>query len=634
MEIGLASRSTREAEFQLTPCSGTPYGEAMMNLDRREFFGTAGKAALGLAAAGVQRSEAAAATGKRSLRPGLVLNGTAALSRPSLAPSQLSFRIGLARTRTKAYPMDSMDFILMDLERPEGCSRHAHWCTGDLTGRLLEFLSCAEQVDGQSDPRLPILFERILRQRRPSGLFSRYHEQSGNPSEEHFRAGSGRLFAGLVRYLELTGDRRAREAAEGLAARLWSQRDAWRSHLHACSSRAIEAWIGEPFARLYGITRDPRWIEFCGMIREFMGTCEVNCHSHGYMSTLRGLQAAALMTGDVSWNEKPELNRRLIIDKHYELPGGGISENFPRSTRDEGCSIADWMMLNLNAGLILGDDAAYAKAEHSFWNALSFNQWITGSFGHRALTPYGYGYPLEEAWWCCVHHAGMAMSELARHVVTRRNGALHVNFLVPGQFFVPWTDGTEIQVTIETPYPARAEARIEAVGLPEGAKITLRIPACVRQAEVAETRAGRKVQLVFKGRLGHRLEACKPGVTLTYGPLVLVPASYGFGSARLSDADRQAPAGYVPEALPAGTPTLRLGGKPDADGFLNLESGPLPAWSFWDEGRQSRTWIEGAAVTVPVQLSDGTVRPLRFTPMGYNTSCLALFETPVVFREG
>jgi hypothetical protein len=606
----------------------------MTNPNRRQFFGTASKVALGLAMAGTAKARAAEPATNRSLNPKPLLGGKVSLCRPSLAPSQLSFRLGLARTRTSAYPMDSMDFIMMDLERPEGCSRHAHWCTGDLTGRLLEFLSCAEQVDGQSDPRLDTLFERILKQRRPSGLFSRYHDLSTQPAEEHFRAGSGRLFPGLVRYYELTGDSRALQAAEGVAARLWSRRDEWRKHLQATQARVIEAWVSEPFARLYGVTRDPRWLEFCGMIRESLGTCEVPCHSHGFLSTLRGLQAAALVTGDLAWNAKPELNRRLIIEKRFELPDGDLSENFPRSSRNEGCSIADWLMLNLNAGLILGDDAAYDKAERVFWNALAFNQWITGCFGHRTLTPNGYGPPLEEAWWCCVHDAGMAMSELARHVVTRRDETVHVNFLVPGTYTLPWPDGTAVRVKIATRYPARAEATIEADGLPATGKIRLRVPACVSKAEVKESRVAQKVQLVFNGKLGHRLEVCRPGVLLRYGPLVLVPASYGFGSARLTEADRQAPAGYVPESLPSATPTLKVGAKPDADGFLALEPGPLPAWSYWDEGSQSRTWVEGAAVTVPVQLSDGKVTPLRFTPMCYNTSCLALFETPVVFREG
>jgi len=569
------------------------------------------------------------------LQPKWLLKGTASLCRPSLASSQLSFRIGLARKRTSSYPLDSMDFIMLDLERPDACSREAYWCTGDLTGRLLEFLSCAGQVDGKSDPRLGALFERILKQRRASGLFSRYEGLSNKPPEDNFMAGIGRLFPGLIRYHELTGDARALEAAEGLARRLWSVRDEWQKHLKSTSGRVIEAWISEPFARLYGITKDPRWLDFCGMVREPLGTCELSCHSHGFLSTLRGLQIAALVTGDLSWNEKPEQNRRLIIEKQFERPDGCIPENFPRSSRNEGCSIADWLMLNLNAGLILDDDAAYDKAERIFWNALAFNQWITGAFGHRGLTANGYGVDqMQEAWWCCTEDAGMAMSEYARHVVTCREGTIRVNFLVPGEYTVPLPGGNEAKVKITTAYPARAEATIEANGVPVGTKVKLRVPVCVRKAEVSESRTAQKVQLVFTGKLGHRVEPCRPGVLLTYGPLVLVPASCGFGSVRLTEADRQAPTGYFAESLPSGVPALKLDCSADADGFVPLEPGPVPEWSYWDEGPQSRTWVPGAVATVPVKLSDGEVKPLRFTPMCYNTSCLALFETPVVLREG
>ena len=64
----------------------------------------------------------------RSLTPKMLLGGTAALSKPALAASQLSFRIGLARTRTACYPLDRLDFIMIDLERPVGRSRHATQC--------------------------------------------------------------------------------------------------------------------------------------------------------------------------------------------------------------------------------------------------------------------------------------------------------------------------------------------------------------------------------------------------------------------------------------------------------------------------------------------------------------------------
>ena len=74
-------------------------------------------------------------------------NATLAKSQPRLYRSQLSFRVGLCRGRTAAYPMHKLDFIMMDLERPLLSHRHADWCTGDLSGRVLEFLSAAEGVD-------------------------------------------------------------------------------------------------------------------------------------------------------------------------------------------------------------------------------------------------------------------------------------------------------------------------------------------------------------------------------------------------------------------------------------------------------------------------------------------------------
>ena len=97
-------------------------------------------------------------------------------------------------------------------------------------------------------------------------------------------------------------------------------------------------------------------------------------HTHGAMTTLRAYQRMAHVTGDMSWNEKPELFRRRIAEKHYESVAGDIPEGFPMSPRNESCSTADWMQLNLWAGLLLSGeaaDSAYAKAEHIFWNALA-----------------------------------------------------------------------------------------------------------------------------------------------------------------------------------------------------------------------------------------------------------------------
>ena len=56
----------------------------------------------------------------------------------TLHESPLLNRIRLAKQRGRSYPMDSLDFIMVDLERPETLTRHADFCTGDLTGRYLD----------------------------------------------------------------------------------------------------------------------------------------------------------------------------------------------------------------------------------------------------------------------------------------------------------------------------------------------------------------------------------------------------------------------------------------------------------------------------------------------------------------
>lgn len=636
--------------------SGIRNGRSMTKqVNRRTFLqrtAVGGAAAAGLAgirpttgcaAEPVHADSTPAARGRGTNAPAMLLQGTASLCRPLPGRSQLGFRIGLARTRTTVYPLDSMDFVMMDLERPDGRSRHAHWCVGDLTGRMLEFLSCSDGMGGQGESRVDELFERILKQRRPSGLIGRYGVGAGGmspatspPEDDPLQiACIGRHNCGLLRYFELTNDARALEAAVGLGDRLWTVRDAWNKLLQPNHYPCPVTWITEFLARLYMATGEQRWLDFCGMIRDRF-TSEPNGHAHFLMTTLRGLQLMALATGDRTWNEKPERIRRLIIERHFELPDGCTPESFPTSPRNEGCSIADWLMLNLNAGL-LGEDTAYEKAERIFWNALAFNQWINGSFGHRELIGNGYGVrDMSEAWWCCVHHAGMAMCELARHVVTYRDGAIRVNFLMPGQYTVALPGGNSATVTIDTAYPARAEATITADHVPAGMALTVRVPACVRKPELRETRSGENLTVTLRGELGHRIEDCRPGIILTYGPLVLVPGT-GLPASSSTVDPSGVPPGYVPQALPPGTASIKLGSPVGTEGYVDLPTcpgtNPLPVWSYFDEGPGAPMWVDGASVEARLKYADGAEHPTRFTPMCYNTSNLSLFDTPIMFRD-
>jgi hypothetical protein len=445
-----------------------------------------------------------------------------------------------------------------------------------------------------------------------------------------------RFFPGFIYYYELTRDQRALDAAIGLAENVIRHKDIWHKRAKEVGGRAIVLWITEPMAMLYGICDKQEYLDFVGMINDTVEMPDKGGHAHGYMATLRGLQTAALITGDAFWNTKPEAARRMIIERHFEMPDGCTPECFPDRGANEGCSIADWLMLNLNAAAITGNDACYEHAEHIFWNALAFNQWNTGCFGHRSTTPYGYGMRrFEEAWWCCLHHGGLALVEYARHAVTLREKTIQVNLLVPGTYILELPGGREAEIRIATEYPARAEASISATGVPEDMSLRLRVPSCVRQAEVAETRDKDSVKLTLSGRLGHHVVPCHGGVTLKYGPLVVAPMIYSWQEEgnqcyAAAASEDHVPEGYIAALMPTGLPVLELP-PPDANGLLTLSDLPRPVWMYFDEGPTSRCGVDGSAANVSVKFPDGTQKDLRFTPLCYATSCLSLFDTPIVF---
>jgi len=554
---------------------------------------------------------------------------------PKLSKSQLAFRINLARKRLSQYPLHKLDFILMDLERPDNSHRHADWCVGDLTGRVLEFLSCAEGIDNETDPRLLELFERILRTRRPSGLFGRYAQQSScckDEPEQHLMSGCHRLFNGLLKYFEYTNDSRALEAAVGLGDWFVRNKDEWKKLYGSHPDCGIHYWITEPLANLYRWTGDQKYLDMAAMIVEPIKRIEAN-HTHGLLTTMRGLQMAAIHTGDASWNEKPEQLRNTIIEQYYEMPDGCMPEVMltSRIGRNEGCAIADWLMLNLNSGLISGQADAYTRAENILWNALFFNQFITGSFGHRDLSPHGYMMgPISECWWCCAENGGMAMTEYSRHAVTLRGNTLWINLLVPGTYQINQPRGVPITAIISTTYPSSATALIRVNNLPDGIKVSVRTPTCIKNPHIEERQTDAGIEINLTGQIGHMLESYQDKVIVKYGPTILAPMIYQWNAQPFEVG--QAPAGYIPPNSPPGLPRI-VAPEINSDGFSAFSSEPIPEWSYFETGPDAELSVEGASVYVDLLFDNGQKEKRWFSPMCHLTSNMTYMETPIIFKK-
>lgn len=136
-----------------------------------------------------------------------------------------------------------------------------------------------------------------------------------------------------------------------------------------------------------------------------LAASQVDQHSHAVLLTLLGLLDLYEVT-----------HRKIFLhaatgaaDKiatYMTFIDGAPPEFFPWSARNEGCSIADWLVLNLRLGGLTRGARYFEIAEHVWRNALYSNQGSNGGFGHRHCSADRRGYSGEgcEAWWCCSYH--------------------------------------------------------------------------------------------------------------------------------------------------------------------------------------------------------------------------------------
>ena len=296
------------------------------------------------------------------------------------------------------------------------------------------------------------------------------------------------------------------------------------------------------------------------------------------------------------------------------------------------------MMLNLYAGLINNCSDAYEKAQHIFWNALSFNQSINGGFGHRDLLPDGYARGVNsECWWCCTEHCGMAMTELARHVVTMCDNKLNINFLFPGEYSIA-CEKNIIKVRIESQYPSGAASQIHIEGLPSSVAVNIAFPGFIKQGSVNQKRSGLNTDINIQGFIGHTIEQQDDGYILKYGPAILAPMIYYWQDLtqhEIVNDSLSVPKGYIPASLPEGRPILILPDK-DSNGlldFTNYKSGPKPEWTFFEEGQLAKTAIPNATLNIWCRFNNGQKFPLQFNALCQNTSNMTYYDAPIVFRD-
>lgn len=415
----------------------------------------------------------------------------------SLSRHEFDYRMQMTLNRlttSKMIPQYTEQFILADVNLDPANPRRFYNFSGDLSGRYIEVLSMAPKKANRI--QLPQLVSKLISFQHADGRFGSkdliFTEDKISGEHMALLWGNGRLLVGLMQYYKEYRDVNALQAAKRLG-------DFFISSYEVCSTPAVSKRLEGMMAM--GIICFTQYIEGLVMLTEFSGDAKYaniaaktypvlpprgKQHTHGYLSTLRGV----LML--YNYDHKPE--HLDFVRKQYDdlvssddyTSFGSVREYFGHMDvdRDEGCSTADFLRLSFDLYKVTGNKTYLDKGEFSLLNALYFNQYYTGDFGHHVLNAEGSSPDfLHASWWCCTMHGLRAMYEVRNEYMTEHTAeGIRLNLYIE----TTYTD-KKIGYTITKEKPSNGmqffQIRLNSIDAKAGA-IALRVPSWEEKMEV------------------------------------------------------------------------------------------------------------------------------------------------------
>jgi DUF1680 family protein len=397
--------------------------------------------------------------------------------------------------RTDRYTLDS--FAASASSRPG--TLWPDW-PGDQPGRWLSVLHVAEGSSGW--PSAAAYGKTVADTVVPLQTADGYFGKPGTLKSEDSRIPSGNAFAlrGLLDAYADTHDPRYLDSARKLAhyfetiAPDWERR-APGGKLHEFYGHCLDGLVA-----LYEQGGDQWSIELAKRLGKNAGRTE---HTHHSLSLCRGLIDLARVTGDRQYLQHAA--DYLAWCRENQLVTGGLPEGMPNSPQDEGCGLADWLVVNAMMFQLTGDDRYLDDAEHTLVNHFFMNQFHTGGFGHRTFSQEIVGGKHWQGWdgqfgsenpGCCSFWGAWAMGQLSRYVVTHTGDTISVNLYPTTQIVIP---DRGVRLDISGDFPRMTKVRIRVVcEKPRTFTLALRIPSWADAAIV--TRDVNDIQTVA----GHR----------------------------------------------------------------------------------------------------------------------------------
>ena len=343
-------------------------------------------------------------------------------------------------TQSSHIPEFSDDFILADVELDPLKPRRFSEYSGDLSGRYIEVLSLTAQ--DQEVERLHMLIERILSNQQEDGRFGdlSLNFQQENISGEHMALlwGNGRMLVGLLTYYDRFKNPDVLDAAKKisdfyLTTYEFTATPETIDKLEGFGAQGIICFTQfiEGLTRLTEITGDGKYLDIAHKVYPLLPDRGIQ-HSHGYLTTLRGVLNMYEYTGENRYIDYVTSRYADLVHSRDYTIFGAVMEYFGgKGLRDEGCSTADFVRLSLQLYHVTGDVEYLARGEYGLFNALYFNQYETGDFGHHILVSNKSRLYDDEgisvnirpitgssshfrmaAWWCCTMHGLRALCQV------------------------------------------------------------------------------------------------------------------------------------------------------------------------------------------------------------------------------
>lgn len=352
------------------------------------------------------------------------------------------YELTLRRVVEGGPPAYTEDFVLADAV-PVHRRRFTNF-SGDVSGRYIEALSAVARQTGREFPSLHRIVEGAIKAQKADGhwgdAFS-LPEKEINNSDMALLWGNGRMLVGLMEYHALTkredvlaAARRLGDFFVAVAPRL--NTDAVQKKFSdnrvavgfICWTQVVEGLV-----ELARATGEGKYGELAG---EIAGRTEYypSGHSHGYVTALRGILNLHGLTGEKAYLDRVTQGWQKVVDAGNVSVHGALPEAFvPLAHRDEGCSEADWLRLNLNLWRVTGQAKYLEQADLTLFNEFAFNEFHTGDFGHHTYSAGGVTVPAARAWWCCTFHGLRAFPEVARSAFTVRGKTVSYDVPVDGE---------------------------------------------------------------------------------------------------------------------------------------------------------------------------------------------------------